>query len=427
MANKDLQIIVFMVISICNFKVSSLMSEKLNNPNLKKRVAVALAVVLGGTAVGSLATRSTEKASQSDGEARVSQSTPKGLDVSRSMSEASLAETTTSTDSKEKSVRRNPIRTSSSVATTSGEKTKSSPTTERKEVVTNASDRKEPVPVPAESRAYMDRNAIFIHMDNPGGSGSIIRNASGEAIGVKFAEHAGFRGDAVHKRYQSSDGKNRLSVSPVSVKQGASTDSMREIGKLNSFLLPKTGDTRLDYGFGAFEGHTPEEVQAADNSLSAAEISSLKAGDKLYFAGYPEYHPNSADRKLQHFGAITLGVAEARLSDGYNPEESVKVLWTAVSGSTDDAEARCSKGSSSSEGFVMQNGKARPVGVLAAGYELIPGLYNSEEDVRRGKEAKKWLEDSFGVNLDGYSSACAFAFEQPQLGSTGELVYPEAS
>lgn len=289
-------------------------------------------------------------------------------------------------------------------------------------IVEKASLHAELMTVPENVKAIMDRDTVYITSSEC--SGSLVRNETGEAIGIVTAEHCGLRGSGQHStpRILGTDG-NEYMVSPTPIEAMTGPDQMHltRAGVVKELFVPAANDTSYDMAFGAFDGHTAQEVTAAynHNKLSARDLSKLKLGDRMYISGWPVSQPEDGGNfERQNFPLSYLGEDTITTDIG----ETLRVIWAAVPTSKDGAD--CSFGDSGGKAFVMEGVHARSVGVLAAFTDFTGKLYGNVES---GVTSRKYFERKYNVNLSPFDAICGIATESPTVKNGGEVVKPVLS
>jgi hypothetical protein len=258
--------------------------------------------------------------------------------------------------------------------------------------------------IPEAALKYMAENTI--QLGGLGCSGSLIRNDTGEAIGVLTAEHCNLNS----QRYKGSDGKYYTVLQQaVTAYTGDSVDKLLPVGMIDKFYLPSVNDTAIDLAFGALRGHSSDEIRASynKNRLTLAEIRALKPGVVVYFSGLPTDQPNSTTGvlSLESFASSMVGLDD-RLTSGYLADTSM--VRSAVSANKDGAV--CSYGASGSVGFAMVDGTLKSLGVLHEFIDFTGNKYSKPT----AKVDPRGFEQKFNVTgLSKYSALCGFAYEIP--------------
>lgn len=247
--------------------------------------------------------------------------------------------------------------------------------------------------------------------------GAIVRNSSGEAIGVVTAEHCDLN-NSDHPRTLEPDGRYSISFYlPINAWIGDSRTSLKSAGVVDKFFLPsvKNDQTQsLDFVFGAFENHSIQEVMDAYGFMKlpyAEVVASLKAGDLVYFSGWPADQPknNSGSLKRQSFVSTVFGQ--------YPISGNLGIVFTVVKANSDGLV--CSPGASGSMGFVMREGKMRPVAVLSRGIDGLHTLTSASLTNLIFSYEKQYQVS--GITM--YDAVCGFAFETPTVQKCGMEVY----
>jgi hypothetical protein len=256
--------------------------------------------------------------------------------------------------------------------------------------------------VPIEVSNIMQQETVYLPW--VGCSGALIRDENGKPIGVSFNEHCAMRPQN-RERILGTDGNFYFLDQDFTVTQGDSVDKMTKVGNISQFILNPADDTTRDEAIGVFEGHTQAEVVANLKLASPDQILALQKNDVMYMSGFPvDQDNNPGPMKRQEFALSILGNGLTKTTLG----ETIDVVWAAVPSTPDGAE--CSFGASGSMGFIMVDGKALSVGNLAAFYDLTGDTSGTPEQAQR---IKKILEEKWGVSLDGFTTICGFAKEQP--------------
>jgi hypothetical protein len=265
---------------------------------------------------------------------------------------------------------------------------------------------------------YMAENTVVIpRLD--GCSGSLVRNSSGESIGIITAEHCSLK-NIDTKRVLESDGRYSITfASPVNTYYGDVPSQLQNAGVVDKFYLPAVEDATIDFVYGAFTGHSLSDVITAYDAsrLEYADIKQLKAGDIIYSSGWPIYQPKNTtgDLSRREFSLIIVGV-EDRLTNGYAGNTSI--VWAAVP--ADKYDSVCSFGDSGSIAFKTVDGNSKNIGVLAVFEDYTGNNYG----VRMLKDNPVDFENKYNVSgLSKYSAVCGFAYETPTPQNGGMEVY----
>ncbi len=254
--------------------------------------------------------------------------------------------------------------------------------------------------IPEDISKLMDENVVYVE---GGCSGYLIRNPSGQAVGFSYAEHCSVRGiDST--RYNSPTKRNPYITTSIEAFSGQSAKTFVSQGKVGSLFLPEANDFNLDIAIAAFQGYDLNQVITNYNKskLTPTGLNKLKAGDDIYFAGFPADQPdNPGSLALQKFRASYVGRDVVTLSNG----ETIEMIVTAVD--ENSAAAVCSPGASGSRGFTKDN---KTVGVLS-GYQ---NLRQSKEKPYQSDEYIAYYTNRYGVDLTGKAALCMFAFKSPK-------------
>lgn len=278
--------------------------------------------------------------------------------------------------------------------------------------------------VPENVKAIMDRDAVYLAISDGACSGSLVRSKTGEAIGVVTAEHCNLRGSGEDStpRQPGTDGKSYIVTNaPVEALSGPDQSHLKSAGVVKEFFLPAKNDVNIDIAFGAFDGHTSQEVVTAynHNKLSDAELSKLKFGDRMYVSGWPANQPNNdGNFERQNFPLSYLGEDMVTTS----LSETIHMIWAAVPTSKDGAD--CSFGDSGGKAFVMEGVHSRSVGVMSVFVDFTGKLVGNAED---GAKARKYFEDKYGADLGAFDAVCGIATETPSTDNGGEVIKPVVS
>ena len=276
--------------------------------------------------------------------------------------------------------------------------------------------------VPKNVEAIMNRDTVYI--SNSGCSGSLVRNRIGATIGEVEAKHCGLRASGEHSasRLLGADGNTYIVTgAPVEVMTGPDKSHLKSAGIIKEFFVPAANDISNDMAFGAFEGHTAQEVVAAynHNKLSSSELSKLKLGDRMYISGWPVAQPEDGGNfERQNFPLSYLGEEMVTTSLG----ETIHMIWAAVPTSKDGAV--CSFGDSGGNAFVMEGVHSRSVGVLSAFTDFAGKLWGNAEN---GAMARKYFEWKYNVDLSPFNAVCGIATETPATNNGGEVIIPVSS
>lgn len=276
--------------------------------------------------------------------------------------------------------------------------------------------------VPKNVEAVMNRDTTYL--TNSGCSGSLVRSKTGVAIGVVTAEHCGLRGSGEHStpRLLGTDGNTYIvNGTPEEAMTGPDQSHLKSAGTIKEFFVPAANDISNDIAFGAFDGHTAQEVVDAynHNKLSESGLSKLKLGDRMYISGWPVAQPeNGGNFERQNFPLSYLGEEMVTTSLG----ETIHMIWAAVPTSKDGAD--CSFGDSGGKAFVMEGVHSRSVGVLSAFTDFTGKLWgNAENDAM----ARKHFEWKYNVNLSPFDAVCGIATEVPTTNEGATTIKPVSS
>ncbi len=271
--------------------------------------------------------------------------------------------------------------------------------------------------IPEAASKYMAENTVLL--PDLGCSGSLIRNASGEAIGVVTAEHCRLY-DTDNKRVLESDGRYSITfTTPVDTYYGDVMNKLKNAGVVDKFFLPSINDTlgSHDFAFGAFEKHSLSEVMAAYKSMQMSYtdmVSSLKLGDTVYASGWPADQPSNNTGSLKRQELVMSILREPRADITTNSPVNLEYLFAVAKSNKDGAV--CSPGFSGSMGFIMQNGIPKSIGVLHA-INDFRGLASDDQFLKSFERGYKVT----GINK--YGALCSFTFQTPTKDNGGMEVY----
>lgn len=266
----------------------------------------------------------------------------------------------------------------------------------------------ENAPIPQSIQGLMRRDTVY--MAGLRCSGKALRNKDGSIVGVLTAEHCSLRNQTA-ERITGSDGLTYIvQPQPIKAKVGAHYGSLRTVAEIESYIVPKTGDTSHDIAIGVARGHSPSEAMKVyrNNALTPAELQKLKAGRTVYMASWPEYQPRNPNRLIerQAFAMKLLGLGTTDVDTG----KRLRVAWTSVESTADGAS--CTPGASGSEGFVMIKGKPRSIGAASvyldlSGRQSLPLQNGSSPSLKEGNA----------------TTVCGFAYEQTPPGRGGMVIH----
>jgi hypothetical protein len=267
----------------------------------------------------------------------------------------------------------------------------------------------ENAPIPKKAEAFIRRNTVYLTSLDC--SGSAIRDAKGEVIGAKTAEHCSLT-NSKNQRILGSDGKYYIvQAQPVEVKTGADINNLSTVATIGSWIVPNTDDLGRDTAIGVAKGQDPDKVLKAAEAaaLPSAKLQKLKVGDKLYMGGWPQYQPwdKTGVDERQSFSMSVLGFGKANNGEG----KELNVIWADVSRSKDGAV--CSYGNSGGDAFEMVDGHARDVGTLSVFIDLeqaVPDIPNPNTVVLPVSNSKN------------AAAICGFTYELPKPAEGGMIL-----
>jgi hypothetical protein len=266
-------------------------------------------------------------------------------------------------------------------------------------------------PIPPEIQAVMRRDTVRI--PKLGCSGFIIRDNQEQAVAVITAEHCSLRDNAPPPyistpRYTGSDGKRYMvQTEPVIAETGDDVNNMQTAAEIDSFILPKSGDTSHDVAIGVVKGQDP---MRAMKFVRQAFYTPLELGQRpltrpVYASAYPQFtYKNSVQLTRQREAFVTT-----LTSGGYTSTvtgESFPVQWIDIQ-PTDDGGSG-TPGSSGAAGFELDNGRVRIDGVFGA-YCI---LQDGQPVVIQNPEATP----------EGVATRDGLAFQLTPPGKGGEIV-----
>lgn len=286
-------------------------------------------------------------------------------------------------------------------------------------------DIKSPI-ITKEAQDVMDMNSAYIPGLHNGCSGFIIRDPdTNSPIGVVTAEHCDLVDDGSPistQRVLGSDGKRYvIFADPLKVETaGNDSRTMKTVGTIKEFYLPASTDTTIDFAFGALAGNSIDKVISIynDNKLSVDQIMKLKIGTQAFMSGYPQAHLKDIKyqgvTERQEFSLIVLGVIKQWVNVG-SIGKYENTLYAAVKANSNGAV--CSYGASGGEGFIMLDGKARSIGVLATFQDYTSEFGFSKDTIDSQRSV---LEKKFGVDLTNVRTVCGFNFTTPDETNSGD-------
>lgn len=296
--------------------------------------------------------------------------------------------------------------------------------------------------VPDKVEAIINRDSVYL--DGLGCSGSIVRNRVGKPIGVVTAEHCGLRGsgEGSKVRITGSDGKEYIIISSqIEAKTGEDNSHLVTVGAIDEFYLPANDDTNIDVAFGAFNGHSSQEVEAAynHNKLTKRELAKFHLGDRAYLSGWPVSQPNNLknlkrqDFAMSFIGKQTITTASSKNGDVVTLSgESLNVMWFAVPKNSQDTE--CSWGNSGGKAFVFEGVHTRSIGVLGTYIDFtgkVPYTTDGKPwwTTAEANSNRESFEKDFNVTLNEneISGVCGIVTETPSTINHAEVVIPVSS
>jgi hypothetical protein len=193
-------------------------------------------------------------------------------------------------------------------------------------------------------------------------SGSLI-TVDNVVAGVTTAAHC----------YKSRQG-NTVAGTGTPVYAG-SPDASRLIGTVNSLIINEPADM----AFGAFPGHTAQEISDAYSGSLIEDIYQLTESptNPVYAAGYPY-----DSRDLQFLELETVEVANAKISYG-NQETDTRILRVLLTVDRVHDGVSCTEGSSGSGGLAVSGDVAAKVGTLIS-YNVVnadTSMYTSRGEI----------------------------------------------
>jgi hypothetical protein len=269
--------------------------------------------------------------------------------------------------------------------------------------------------VPADVSEVMHRDVAYLPA--LGCSGFLIRNQAGDPIGVETAQHCNLLAKDGHWDVSQPDQVTLKFAGPLNVETGDNLKDLSNVGEISQFILNYPKDNTHDQAIGVLAGQNAEDVYTAFQQahLSIEEIGQLKTGDVIYNSGWPVSQPkNPGILERQEFAMHVLGTVNWGVTNG----EQLNLLLAAVPESKDGAE--CSWGNSGSEAFVLKtvtlpDGTTQQVpyaiGTASAFNDF--GLLYNQKDPKAAAAEKEYIENTFGVSMDGYAAVCGFAYEVP--------------
>ena len=261
--------------------------------------------------------------------------------------------------------------------------------------------------IPAEVSKVMHENVTYLPA--LGCSGFLVRDAAGEPIGTWTAQHCNLLQKNGHwDNYASEGSQSTINFfSTLGVRTGDSMSDLSLVNDIDQFVLNAPDDMTKDQAFGVFPGHTAQEVLANNNQMSADEIANLKTGDVIYNSGWPVNQPGNAGMlERQEFAMSVLGTDTVTVTTG----QQLKVLLAAVPETKDGAE--CSWGNSGSVAFTPGEGGTPRIIGTASMFNDFGLLYNKDKP-DDAAAVRTYIENKFGVSMDGFAGVCGFAYESP--------------
>ncbi len=268
----------------------------------------------------------------------------------------------------------------------------------------------ENAPIPKKAEAFIRRNTVYLTSLEC--SGSAIRDAKGDVIGAKTAEHCSLT-NAKNQRILGSDGKYYIvQPQPVEVKTGADINNLSTVATIGSWIVPNTNDLGRDTAIGVAKGQNPDKVLRAAEAaaLPSAQLKKLKVGDKLYMGGWPQYQPwdKTGVDERQSFSMSVLGFGKANNGEG----KELNVIWASVSRTKDGAV--CSYGNSGGDAFAMVDGQARDAGTLS----VFNDLTGTVPDIPNPNTITLPVSKSNNV-----AAICGFTYELPKPSEGGMILH----
>lgn len=272
----------------------------------------------------------------------------------------------------------------------------------------------------AEARRITKENTVKLPFAN-GCSGFLIRDDSGNAIGVSTAQHCGLRPENL-SRIRGTDGKlYAVPNGPLTVMQGENFNDMREIGEVETAILPVEGNVTNDRAILTFKGESSQKVLDADRK-GLVDPAVLTPGTQVFIEGFPTSQPNnnSGVIRSQFMTSTYLGPTTVYTTTG----QELPLQMVGMNANADGAI--CSFGNSGAEGvvpIVIQN----PNGTQKVEFKKL-GV-NSAFDDFRGPELNTVGYDGplvradrelfSGFNLKNFAAWCGLD------GKTLELEYSD--
>lgn len=255
--------------------------------------------------------------------------------------------------------------------------------------------------IPEEARLIMRENTLFV--SSTGCSGFMVRDQYRAPAGLITSQHCGLLSQ--HNNIVTDENGKSLANfhAPVTAYLGNSFSDLTPAGNVEKFAISGQSEMTKDVAIGSFEGSDIQEVIEAA-SFSRETALGLEKGDVVYNSGWPVHQPgNTTNSRRQEFAMHVLGHATWQVTNG----QELNLVVAAVPKNEDGAI--CSFGDSGSVGFTVSNsGEALPIGVLGA-FNDFGAVYNT--DPQKAAAQKAYIEQTFGVNMDGYDAVCGFAYD----------------